>query len=287
MGIGGSLTCWEIRQYLQLNNPLKTTMKAKLQYSIHTLALASLFSASSLQGATIFSIVADAVWETNTDWSGAAPKVVPGTTLSQVDLAGVNGGRKLTLNSDASGAGTISTMNVGNQNPGTAVSTFTMTSLASLSVTTNFYVGPNGSAGHFIYNDGASLSTATFLMGKNNGANGAPASSTVTIALGTVGLTNAIGTTTLNLRQLEAGQNLIIDASSYTGSAGDIDLITFTNHTGGDFNSVSITGLDAGLAGAVSYDADSVNLNITSVPEPSSTALLGLGGLALIFRRRK
>jgi hypothetical protein len=45
--------------------------------------------------------------------------------------------------------------------------------------------------------------------------------------------------------------------------------------------------LDAGLAGAVSYDADSVNLNITSVPEPSSTALLGLGGLALIFRRRK
>ena len=262
-------------------------MKAKLQYSIHTLALASLFSASSLQGATIFSIVADAVWETNTDWSGAAPKVVPGTTLSQVDVAGVNGGRKLTLNSDASGAGTISTMNVGNQNPGTAVSTFTMTSLASLSVTTNFYVGPNGSAGHFIYNDGASLSTATFLMGRNNGANGAPASSTVTIALGTVGLTNAIGTTTLNLRQLEAGQNLIIDASSYTGSAGDIDLITFTNHTGGDFNSVSITGLDAGLAGAVSYDADSVNLNITSVPEPSSTALLGLGGLALIFRRRK
>jgi hypothetical protein len=44
MGMGGSLTCWEIRQYLQLNNPLKTTMKAKLQYSIHTLALASLFS---------------------------------------------------------------------------------------------------------------------------------------------------------------------------------------------------------------------------------------------------
>lgn len=29
------------------------------------------------------------------------------------------------------------------------------------------------------------------------------------------------------------------------------------------------------------------NLNVTAVPEPSSAALLGLGGLALIFRRRK
>jgi hypothetical protein len=29
------------------------------------------------------------------------------------------------------------------------------------------------------------------------------------------------------------------------------------------------------------------NLNVTSVPEPSSAALLGLGGLALMLRRRK
>ncbi len=28
-------------------------------------------------------------------------------------------------------------------------------------------------------------------------------------------------------------------------------------------------------------------LNTTAIPEPSSTALLGLGGLALILRRRK
>ncbi len=33
------------------------------------------------------------------------------------------------------------------------------------------------------------------------------------------------------------------------------------------------------------YDVDS--LTLTQVPEPSSTALLGLGGLALILRRRK
>jgi hypothetical protein len=32
---------------------------------------------------------------------------------------------------------------------------------------------------------------------------------------------------------------------------------------------------------------DEVRLDIAAVPEPSTTALLGLGGLALILRRRK
>ncbi|WP_428835615.1 PEP-CTERM sorting domain-containing protein [Rubritalea halochordaticola] len=32
---------------------------------------------------------------------------------------------------------------------------------------------------------------------------------------------------------------------------------------------------------------DNLSVVITSIPQPSSTALLGLGGLALIFRRRK
>lgn len=43
----------------------------------------------------------------------------------------------------------------------------------------------------------------------------------------------------------------------------------------------------AGQAGSNDGYADLVSFSTTAVPEPSSTALLGLGGLALIIRRRK
>lgn len=39
--------------------------------------------------------------------------------------------------------------------------------------------------------------------------------------------------------------------------------------------------------GTAFYYVDDVNLEVTAVPEPSSAALLGLGGLALVLRRRK
>ncbi len=44
--------------------------------------------------------------------------------------------------------------------------------------------------------------------------------------------------------------------------------------------------MDAGSGNGSSFDLMSVT-DFTPVPEPSSTALLGLGGLALILRRRK
>lgn len=43
----------------------------------------------------------------------------------------------------------------------------------------------------------------------------------------------------------------------------------------------------AGQAGTNDGYVDLVTFSTTVVPEPSSTALLGLGGLALILRRRK
>lgn len=69
--------------------------------------------------------------------------------------------------------------------------------------------------------------------------------------------------------------------------------------TSGDLTSLSYTVTAADLAGGNNQlilryrhsanwgETNSVSLDVTAVPEPSSTALLGLGGLALILRRRK
>ena len=52
-----------------------------------------------------------------------------------------------------------------------------------------------------------------------------------------------------------------------------------------NFTNVNVSGLDPGLTAQLNYNADSITVDI--IPEPSSTSLLGLAGLALIMRRRK
>lgn len=57
-------------------------------------------------------------------------------------------------------------------------------------------------------------------------------------------------------------------------------------------NSITVTGLSGnlvvdGLPRATTTRASIAGIQIVQVPEPSSAALLGLGGLALILRRRK
>ena len=58
---------------------------------------------------------------------------------------------------------------------------------------------------------------------------------------------------------------------------------------GGDFsiadvsNVLAVFTVNTAAAGAISID----NFNMTAVPEPSSSALLGLGGLALMLRRKR
>jgi len=73
------------------------------------------------------------------------------------------------------------------------------------------------------------------------------------------------------------------------GGAATLSNISFSNpltnnaNTGG---SISTAGLFTTTGGVRLKDID-VSFDVVTVPEPSSSALLGLGGLALILRRRK
>ena len=66
-----------------------------------------------------------------------------------------------------------------------------------------------------------------------------------------------------------------------TETAGAVYTHVFNGTDLGDNLALQVTSV--GSFGGV----DSVVVDVTPVPEPSSTALLGLGGLALILRRRK
>ena len=81
------------------------------------------------------------------------------------------------------------------------------------------------------------------------------------------------------------------------GTASAADVFTLTNEAlgaGADNGSFDVkitikTGYTDGVGtgGSEEYILENLVVNGTAVPEPSSTALLGLGGLALILRRRK
>lgn len=53
------------------------------------------------------------------------------------------------------------------------------------------------------------------------------------------------------------------------------------------FDNLTINGLDPSLTAQINYNNDSITVDILPIPEPSSTALIGLAGFGFLLRRKK
>ena len=89
------------------------------------------------------------------------------------------------------------------------------------------------------------------------------------------------------------GSTLTVDGSAFSGS-GVFNLFDTVDTVNSFFDTgdITVTGLGAegvgwNLQQYVSGGRNVVELNVNSVPEPSTIALLGAGVSALAFRRRK
>ena len=91
-------------------------------------------------------------------------------------------------------------------------------------------------------------------------------------------------------------ENLTVDLSAYTdgfsgGTAlGSLDLIEnqFATFDASRWDSVSLVGAYGDFVYTNTTFGTMLSIeNVIAIPEPSSTALLGLGGLALALRRRR
>lgn len=112
---------------------------------------------------------------------------------------------------------------------------------------------------------------------------------TISYKLGAAGVSAITNLSSGGTFTIGSGSKLLIDASNYTGGISAIDLAVSFSNIVGTFTegNISITGLDAGLSGDITYDTGSFALSI--VPEPGTYTLLG-GLFALIYvmlRRRE
>ncbi|MGJ8656554.1 MAG: PEP-CTERM sorting domain-containing protein [Akkermansiaceae bacterium] len=114
---------------------------------------------------------------------------------------------------------------------------------------------------------------------------------------------------TIELGFVGGGTATLVNAGFWEPNAGGEfwTVVSFTNNGGGALNSDTVNlngGGDVADANTIATGVQSITWNITNsntpsiaaefdvfgvatVPEPSSTALLGLGGLGLILRRRR
>ena len=85
------------------------------------------------------------------------------------------------------------------------------------------------------------------------------------------------------------GSTLTIDGTAFGGAAGNYTLIDGATLTGFDDLNITYTGFNPGYTPIVNFDSgtQSLVLNVTGVPEPSTYAMVGAGLAAVLFGLRR
>jgi hypothetical protein len=142
-------------------------------------------------------------------------------------------------------------------------------------------VAPAAFLGDLSAYDGGTFSWDGIALDEGNG--GGVAGS---YAYGVVTVTGTAGSAT-HLEIPEASRPTL--AGGWTGFSHDFTAADF-GKTQGEWDAILANVTSITLGGNIYKGAEDLgydNIALNAVPEPSSTALLGLGGLALILRRRK
>lgn len=166
----------------------------------------------------------------------------------------------------------------------------------------NFGLDTTPGAPYFAGNTGTQLlaaSGSTFVTTTSNGtvtlsqSIGGLAAGSFDLSYDLGKISFAAGTLTARVEVFDGADNT---ATSLYNILTDVDALantTWSNvsaagiaNSGSDLF-VQITLIDSSINGQIAIDTISLDHTVTAVPEPSSTTLLGLGGLALILRRRK
>ncbi len=212
------------------------------------------------------------------------------TPTNPFDILIVRSGHTLNLSADfnLSGIPTLVGQTGGGGTVNQSAGTFTTSNLSVGSgATGTFNVSGNANlmASSVSLTNSSTLSLADDSANISSSSLNISAGSTLDFTLGASGV-NAIDVS--GLLTIDSGALLNIDGSGYTGGAGTIELVNFGSNSGTftDPSNINISGF-TGYNTVIGYDADSLFLTATAVPEPSSVALLGIASTALILRRRK
>ena len=88
----------------------------------------------------------------------------------------------------------------------------------------------------------------------------------------------------ISKQQGTVSEKVIITGDNFPTNAGD--LVVFFGSTAGNILNTSTNSIEVEVPAGTTTD-NVVVINTANVPEPSSTALIGFGGLLLILRRRE